>query len=384
MSKADLDKESSIEGRDYELEKKLFEDYHQKFVDGYVKTISRFDEDKRFVRDDTYHNKTSGHHIVYKLILNPEAIELKDRTRILNKEKTRGYEFLIEFDKNKPSYGIYYGCRGLILGDNQTQEILNFQEEWENILKPKVCEILNNTFQLNNYYQRCLLTDNANNKTYWPFWIRLSEDEDILEVAGLATRLIYNVYKLYLETPNSTELKIKLKKNNGKNDTPPIPSTHYTEQAFENLFQDMPKTKKIITKILKKAENKGYIIKSKLYEKAWVYNEHKFHSDAEFALFIDLIYKKFIEGKNEDETGKAIIVFIETKTVIKKEKDSIKWALFIPYMLANDGRPLLNLKKAYEKYKGGKKDKEGKVKYIEDTLTAMYSRIVSYIKELYD
>ena len=379
----DLDDEQSVEGRDKELERKLFDEYHKRFVDGYIKTVSRFNEDKRFVRDDTYHNKTSNHHIVYKLILNPEATELKDKTRILNKEKTRGYEFLIEFDVNKPSYGIYYGCRGLIFGKNQTQEILNFQKEWETILKPKVCEILNNTFQSNNFFERCLLTDNANNKTYWPFWIRLSEDEDIIEVAGLATRLIYNVYKLYLENPNSTELKIKPTYNIGKKDKTPIPSTHYTEQAFEDLFQGMKTTKKIINKILRKAENKGFIIKSKLYEKAWVYNEHKFPSDAEFALFLDLIYREFIENNNENEIGKAEIkLFIDPKTIIRKEKDQIKWALFTPYILANDGRQLLNLKKAYEKYKGGEKNKEGKVRYKVHDLNVMYDRIESYINSL--
>jgi transcriptional regulator with XRE-family HTH domain len=351
----ELDDVQSIEGRDIVYEKQLFNKYHKDFVDTYKERIIRFEEDNRFRRDDRYHNKISGHHIVYKLIVNPSALEKEDQTRILNKEKTRGYEFLIEFDVNKPSYGIYYGCRGLIFG-NQTQEIQNFQNEWEKTIRKKVVEVLNNTFPRKSFDELCLLTDNANNRTYWPFWIRLSEDEDIIKVAGLAVRLIYNVYKMYLEEPGSFDEKHTNKSSveQKKRILPPL--TQYTVEAFDALFQEkMSKTKKIIEIILERAEAEDVrlILPNKLYEKAWNYNKDFFNSDAEFAFFLLQIYSEIVCKYNNDETKKYII---QNRGIQNKRSDqdinvnkAIIWPLFIPYLLSYNGRPLSNIRKAYSK-----------------------------------
>lgn len=335
---SDQDIEHSVEGRDFEFENNFYEENHKIFVDGYLKEMDRLEKDDRFKHDDTYHNVKSSHHTVYKLITDKQ----KGGTRIINKEGTRGYEFLIEFDKEKPSYGIYYGCRGLILGGVQAEEIMNFKHEWEQILRPKVCEVLNNTFPQKNFNRLCLVTDNANNKTYWPFWIRLSEDEDISETAGLATCLIYNVYKLYLENPNSPILKANDKYS-------PFPSpldTHYTIKAYNELFKDLKETKKRINLIIRESLKNRLIEKNNLYEKAWNYK--RFNSNHEFSFFLYKLYQDYIKPNN-------------------KELDDTKiWSLFTPLFLSKTGKPLPNLRREYRDY-GFKEGREEVIlQYIKD------------------
>ena len=339
---AEFDTSNPIKGRDEELEKKIFDDLHGRFVNSYVQTLEPLDKDKRFIKDNRYHDVHSSHHIVYKLRVVPDT----DETILVNKDGSRGYEFLIEFDLEKPSYGIYYGCRALIFGKNQTQEIINLQTEWDKKIKAKVCEVLNNTFQKNNFYKRCLLTDNANNKTYWPFWIRLSEDEDIIEYAGLAIQLIYNVYKVYLEDENSEKL---IPAKDQAKEPKQSSVTNYTKKSFDLLFKDKPKTKKIVNKLIRKAVSMNLLINTGLYEKAWNYNKHKFGSDTEFAYFLERIYSEIIRPNNNNETK----TYDSAETLDREKKkryiNSTIWALFIPYLLSDDGRPLTNLRKAYDK-----------------------------------
>ena len=45
---------------------------------------------------------------------------------------------------------------------------------------------LKNTFPGKFFTHRFKPTNNANNHTYWPFWITLHEDEDIVEGVALS------------------------------------------------------------------------------------------------------------------------------------------------------------------------------------------------------
>ena len=136
-----------------------------------------------FRRDDSYNGIHANHHTMYKL------------DDLHNKDNSITYEFLIEFDRNDPCLGIYYGCKGLIKkGDNlEQQEIMS--REWNNQIKPKVLERLNKLFVEKRFDNRFKPTDNANDNTFWPFWISLYEDENMLEV-------IRDEYKRYIEGPN--------------------------------------------------------------------------------------------------------------------------------------------------------------------------------------
>lgn len=114
---------------------------------------------------------------------------------LYSKDGHRMYEFLIEYHTKKPSEGIYYGCRGVTLtGYEHKEEIEQFRAEWEQI-KSEVCTILNNTFPAKDYSHRFRMTDNANDQTYWVFWISLYEDEDIQEVGVRAIHIIRSIYK---------------------------------------------------------------------------------------------------------------------------------------------------------------------------------------------
>ena len=94
-----------------------------------------------FRRDDSYHGIHANHHTMYKL---------RDLT---NKDNSIVYEFLIEFDRNNPSLGIYYGCKALIKkGDNLTRIAEKYHVtiselmEWNNLNDDKILEV-NNEFR---------------------------------------------------------------------------------------------------------------------------------------------------------------------------------------------------------------------------------------------
>lgn len=185
----DIDIFESIEERDIDLEMKIGNRLYEQYVDRYVKEIHRLKNIKDFVRDDRVHNINTKYHIMYKLKVGDNG-----ETFIKSKDGKRAYEFLIEFDTKDPEYGIYYGCRALVIDGNQEEEINKLQKEWINIRK-ELTEVLNNTFINKDFTHRFRMTNNVNNKTFWPFWIALYDDEDITDVAILALKIIYKVYK---------------------------------------------------------------------------------------------------------------------------------------------------------------------------------------------
>ena len=175
----------------------------------YVAEASLFYEEKmlQLVDGDREKLRTSvpgvplPNHLAYKL----EPLYSKDGHRM--------YEFLIEYHTKKPSEGIYYGCRGVTLtGYEHKEEIEQFRAEWE-LIKSEVCTILNNTFPAKDYSHRFRMTDNANDQTYWVFWISLYEDEDIREVALRAIRIIRSVYERLINGEIFEEKPIPRKKS---------------------------------------------------------------------------------------------------------------------------------------------------------------------------
>ena len=175
----------------------------------YVAEASLFYEEKmlQLVDGDREKLRTSvpgvplPHHLAYKL------------EPLYSKNGHRMYEFLIEYHTKKPSEGIYYGCRGVTLtGYEHKEEIEQFRAEWE-LIKSEVCTILNNTFPAKDYSHRFRMTDNANDQTYWVFWISLNEDEDIREVALRAIRIIRSVYERLINGEIFEEKPILRKKS---------------------------------------------------------------------------------------------------------------------------------------------------------------------------
>lgn len=225
---------------------------------------SRLLED--FRRDDSYLGKAAPHHIMYKL---GEPLKSKDGCR--------AYEFLIEYDIYEPTVGIYYGCKGLTLKGDHNQQIEFFNKEWEEI-EEKLAKILSNTFPGKSFVHRFKLTNNANNSTYWPFWITLYEEEDIVGVAARATRIIKNVYKKHFgliqsdkstrkECINETEKEpLQHDRDSSYMET----DTAFTEDAYKKLMNSLsPEFREKVAIFFIKATNKRYLEKDTNYEKAW-------------------------------------------------------------------------------------------------------------------
>lgn len=215
----------------------------------------------------TLHHKDAPNHLMYKV------------DTLYSRDGHRAYEFLLEYDVYEPTVGIYYGCKGLTLpGFDHGEEIEMFKQEWEAI-KAETCTILNNTFPGKDFVSRLKATNNANDNTFWPFWISLYEEEDIRKVGLRAVTVIRNVYKRLLdgEEIQTTQLpKAKLRPND----------TAFTEEAYQKFKARLTykvrglyglqlaeaKTKQCVDlfeRFLDSAEKRRMIYRDARYEWAW-------------------------------------------------------------------------------------------------------------------
>lgn len=138
-----------------------------------------------FHLDNTFHDHVAPNHIIYKL---GEALMCADGSH--------GYEFVVEYDRYEPNVGIYFGVKGLIFDRaNQHTVIEHINREWQQT-REAVKLMLSNVYPQYNFDSdlRYKLTDNANNYTYWPFWITLQECEPV-EVAAQAVTVIRKIYE---------------------------------------------------------------------------------------------------------------------------------------------------------------------------------------------
>lgn len=234
----------------------------------YKKKMRLLDEVEDFKADASFHGNKAPHHMMYKL------------ETLYSKDGCRGYEFLIEYDVYEPVVGIYYGCKGLILDENDKDGMAMFNEEWEDI-RYYVTAVLENTFPGKFFTHRFKPTNNANNHTYWPFWITLHEDEDIVEVGARAVRLIRSVYEGYLENEDVEALRKRSdsRKESQKEDKIRFSAdVNFTKEAYQELLEKIGRmskkgkgktNKKLFEKLLEKATESGYLTKEKHYEAAW-------------------------------------------------------------------------------------------------------------------
>jgi len=214
---------------------------------------------------------------------------------LYNPDGYRFYEFLIEYNVKKPAEGIYYGCRGMTKeGFDHDHAVKLFQQEWKEI-KERLCQVLNNIFPEKDFSERFKDTDNANTNTYWLFWISLYEDEDIKEVGLVATKIIRDIFKYYLndrdwfkdhQLPKSEPKKI-------------VPKTAFYNKNFEALLEEV-KNKEMFKNLLLRFEEEGWIEVSPFYEKAWIFKgtgEHR--QNVDFIQIIKILQEKgFFLKKN--------------------------------------------------------------------------------------
>ena len=90
------------------------------------------------------------------------------------------FNVAVEFDKNNPAFGIYYGC---LIENLKTNDVLEVASSWTPFLADlsKELEVV------------ILEGDLYLDKTYWPLWIRLEENEPIGKV-DVNLELIINYF----------------------------------------------------------------------------------------------------------------------------------------------------------------------------------------------
>lgn len=310
----------------------LSAEYREKYVRRMYKLRSLR---KLFVEDCSYNGIHSDRHLMFKLICDEEG-----RTELRSKDGNRAYEFLVEFDLEDFAYGIYYGCRGLIKGGDQEEQIARLQAEWDEVLRGEVCTVLNNTFVDKDFSGRFQKTDNANDRTYWPFWIALFEDEDVIEVAARAVQLMFRVYKRYLVdgiVPENKEAAPKVIEVR----------TRYTQAAFDATMATIDEegkshrfnaveAKAILQRFLRNAaragryDREGLVVDTR-YEKCW-----RFHriGKVEAAFLLAELSKRMGVLKHQD-----------------KDQIKIPWAYFSDYLLSENDTPLESIRRLYQQGK---------------------------------
>ncbi len=284
-----------------------------------------------FKRDDSFHGQYAPEHVMYKL------------ETLMNEERTIEYEFLIEYKISDPSLGIYYGCKCIIHEDTD-EAIKKIEEEWIGI-KDKMCVVLNNTFIDKCFDMRFKPTDNANDKTFWPFWITLNEDEDIVEVGARALNIIRNIYMM--------ELKLQSKSIVQKNEKKMEVRTAYTYEAYKNSMNLLSniskagkneKTKEIFDYFIEKCVEQKYLSRNGYYECAFeIGNDNDTFFTFIIAEFFNFLRRYNYIVSNHDEND-------------IKGKETIRWSCFTNIIINSNGLYSNdNFAKLYNQAKGNDK-----------------------------
>lgn len=236
----------------------------------------------------------------------------------------REYQFLIEYHTRKPSEGIYYGCRGITLeGHDHIEEIKQFRLDWDTV-KAEICTVLNNTFPKKDFSHRFKITDNANDQTYWLFWISLGEDEDIKNVGVRAVKIIKDVFERYLKGEEFVPKTMPSKKVDDE--------IAFTEKCYQQLLEKIKfsrsgndaKTKKsrqLFERFIQRAENEKFIMRNDYYEKAWQTQL----SNIDFARMLDALFEYLnndeVEGFDKKKNDKKLSISWNSidKVFINKE-----------------------------------------------------------------
>lgn len=249
-------------------------------LDGYC-SLDNIAEDKEgnplLHRDDTVRDKQMPVHMMYKY-----------GAPLISEDGCRAYTFNIEYCTDAPSEGIYYGAFGVVLRGTIDEHKESFDREWA-VIRPIAAQVLGNTFD-NPYFNMLFRqTDNVNDNTYWPFWISLGEDEDIVEVAFRAVKIIRRIYETYfagkIDWYNPIPRKETVKK----------PYFPCTEKAFENIGENgkAENIKDEVLRFFEWCQKEHLLSRNDLYEMAWIINE----SPTRFAFLIEAYFGELMKQR---------------------------------------------------------------------------------------
>lgn len=317
--KATDTEDQKIQKRNYWFWKKLNAESSQ----FYIKKIKELDNVSELHRDDSFLFHKAPFHMMYKL----GTIERKDLGR--------AYEFLIEYEVTEPTVGIYYGCKGLILDGRDEEQIEEFNKEWE-ILKPVVTFYLNCTFPGKDFTFRFKPTNNSNDHTYWPFWVSLYEDEDIIDVGYRATAIIRKIYEGYLANKHIPFIaeNIQSTKKSKKVKT----KTAFTAQAFSELEKSTDK--ELLHQFISNLLRQRVLAQAEVFEQGYYFTEMEDSTKLDIAL----LFKGFFDIVKERNH--------------KKMSKKTPWEDFCQVFLDGDGLPFsaASLKNQYKDFLSKQED----------------------------
>lgn len=258
-------------------------------------------------------NRASVHHIERLLDFLPEGSDPKQilssgkpryiehiEESVISADGHRRYDFLIEYDIYHPSHGIYFGCRSTTLPDfNHTEETNAALKEWNAVL-PMALRRLNNVFPEKDFSCRLRDTDNDNDRTFWPFWISLHEDESPHDVACMALRIIY---KAYLDNVSGIGLEIVMPDRDSI--VYPAVRTAFTFESYETFLKRLASNVMAVSVVDKRETNileavrlfevmlrgldeRGMIHRNEAYEYGWCLSQDV--SDIEFTALIKTFF----------------------------------------------------------------------------------------------
>lgn len=223
------------------------------------------------------------------------------------------YEFLLEYNLANPNVGIYFGCRCITdWGSDHKKAIRCSQKHYEKF-KPEIIRTLNATFPNKDFTHRLKITDNANDFTYWPFWITLYEDEDIKQVGLRSLEIIRKIYDFYL-THEYTGSK---KRRYNKRTKVCRPITRFTNDAFAFLLEKLDSNLEFNI-LIEKALKIGCLVKDPILECGYRFNG-------------------FDRNEIDKNTGPmGCCLLIDVMCDIMKIKD-IPWSAFSCVLLKDNG-----------------------------------------------
>lgn len=286
-------------------------------VKGFIREeIIRYDKDNKPINTEKYIVKNEdtnevekdengnpvlmSTHIMYKITKDGEVLKIRP------KDKKYYYEFLIEFDTKDFGYGIYYGCKAVIDNDvdRKTEEFKNIINEIDKATeqykqsetvhgkntddKYTIELALNRSFNMDASNKWAFIpTNNYNDNIYWPFWIKLHEEDDI-EFAVHAIKIIANFYSVKLTVTGerlfddySFVVDEKL-----LDETNVDAKTVFPNYTFNKYIQIIKKLKKELgsKKMYENYKKNEVALKKEYYKKS-------------FKIYIDFLHKLELEGK---------------------------------------------------------------------------------------
>jgi hypothetical protein len=316
------------------INRERWEKYVQLATADYIRKISElssFSSDRgAFHLDNSFHGIPAPNHIIYKL-----------GEPLMSADGKHGYEFVVEYDRYDPNVGIYYGAKALIFDtENAEAQIDAINSEWEQVRSAVMLALSNVYPECHfNQIQRYKLTDNANNFTYWPFWIVLYENEPIA-VAGHAVTIIRKLYE-QLFAGNCPDCQLSER----------TPQHHieaaFTDAAYARFVNSMigkstNRADEITAKVntfMEQMLSRQIIERDEIFEHAYCLKNIEM-TDFAFLMveFVTSLSPK--ESKDEDDSKKG-------KNSDKSSEHRIPWQSIVDIFLSANKRRMDNLKRLY-------------------------------------